>query len=204
MGEHLVRDASDEQSAREFVRAMLDDIKALEVLIEEDLIERDARRVGVEQEMYIVDAQGYQAPVYDQVLRELGDERFTTELARFNLEANLAAMDINGGFLREMENRLLEVLKRANKAANAVGANILLTGILPTLRDQDISLENLTPELRYHCLNDTCIAARGGKFTLVIDGVDRLEASCDSAVIEGEHQFSDSSAGSARKCGSAV
>jgi CBS domain-containing protein len=185
MGEHQVRDASDEQSAREFVRAMLDDIKALEVLIEQNLIERDARRIGVEQEMYIVDKQGYQAPIYDQVLGQLDDERFTTELARFNLEANLTATDIGGSFLGEMENRLLEVLEHANNAANAVGANILLTGILPTLRDKDISLENLTPELRYHCLNDTCIAARGGKFTLVINGVDRFETSCDNAVIEG-------------------
>ena len=185
MGEHQVRDASDENGAREFVRAMLDDIKALEILIDQDLIERDVRRVGVEQEMYIVDWQGYQAPIYDRVLQQLNDDRFTTELARFNLEANLAPDLIDGGFLRNMEKGIYEVLEIADRAAQKVGANILLTGILPTLRDQDISYANLTPELRYRCLNDTCIAARGGKFTLVIDGVDRFEASYDSAVIEG-------------------
>jgi hypothetical protein len=68
MGEHQVHDTSDEQRTRTFVRAMLNDIRALEVMIEQDLIELDVRRVGVEQEMYIVDSDGYPAPISDQLL----------------------------------------------------------------------------------------------------------------------------------------
>ncbi len=185
MGEHRVHDTSDEQRTRNFVRAMLDDIKALEIMIEQDLIERDRRRVGVEQEMYIVDAEGYPAPLSDQLLERLADDRFTTELARFNLEANLDPEPIGGDFLRTMEQGLDEVLEQAQTSANAVGAQIVLTGILPTLQDKHVTHANLTPELRYHCLNDTCMAAHGDKFTLVIDGVDHLESSHDCAVIEG-------------------
>ncbi len=185
MGEHRVHDTSDEQRTRAFVRAMLDDIRALEILIECDLIERDIRRVGVEQEMYIVDAQGYPAPISDEVIAQLADDRFSTELARFNLEANLPPRPIGGDFLRAMEHGLDEVLQVATRAANALGAEIILTGILPTLRDEHVSRANLTPETRYRCLNDTCMAARGDPFTLVIDGVDRFESSHDCAVIEG-------------------
>ena len=98
-----MHDTSDEQRTRRFVRAMLNDIRALEVMIEQDLIERDMHRVGVEQEMYIVDAEGYPAPISDQLLKRLADDRFTTELARFNLEANLDPEPIGGDFLRAME-----------------------------------------------------------------------------------------------------
>jgi len=185
MGEHRVHDTSDEQRTRAFVRAMLDDIRALETMIERDLIERGRRRVGVEQEMYIVDAEGYPSPISDRVLERLADDRFTTELARFNLEANLDAEPIGGNFLRTMEQGLDQALERAQSAANAVGAQIVLTGILPTLQDRHVTLANLTPELRYRCLNDTCMAARGDRFKLVIDGVDHLESSHDCAVIEG-------------------
>ena len=185
MGEHRVHDTSDEQRTRAFVRAMLDDIRALETMIERDLIERGRRRVGVEQEMYIVDAEGYPSPISDRVLERLADDRFTTELARFNLEANLDAEPIGGNFLRTMEQGLDQALERAQSAANAVGADIVLTGILPTLQDRHVTLANLTPELRYRCLNDTCMAARGDRFKLVIDGVDHLESSHDCAVIEG-------------------
>ena len=185
MGEHRVHDTSDEQRTRTFVRAMLNDIRALEVLIEQDLIERDIHRVGVEQEMYIVDAEGYPAPISDQLIARLADPRFTTELARFNLEANLDPQPIGGDFLRAMERSLDEVLRQANSAANEFGAHIVLTGILPTLRDEHVSLANLTPEVRYQCLNDTCVAARDGTIKLEIDGVDHFEFSHDCAVIEG-------------------
>ena len=185
MGEHRVHDTSDEQRTRAFVRAMLDDIRALELMVERDMLERGVRRVGVEQEMYIVDAQGYPAAISDQVLEHLADERFTTELARFNLEANLAACPIGGDFLREMEQGLGEVLALAASAAHRAGAGIVLTGILPTLKDEHVSRANLTPEVRYRCLNDTCMEARGDTFTLMIDGVDRFESSHDCAVIEG-------------------
>jgi len=180
-----VHDTSDEQRTRIFVRAMLNDIRALEVLIEQDLIERDMRRVGVEQEMYIVDAEGYPAPISEQVLKRLADDRFTTELARFNLEANLDPEPIGGDFLRSMQRSLDDVLRQASNAANDVGARVALTGILPTLRVADVSLDKLTPEIRYHCLNDTCMAARGGTIKLEIDGVDRFEFSHNCAVIEG-------------------
>jgi hypothetical protein len=53
MGEHLVHDTSDEQSTRVFVRALLDDIRALKEMVEQDLIERDIRRVGVD-ETYVI------------------------------------------------------------------------------------------------------------------------------------------------------
>ncbi|MGB5708562.1 MAG: CBS domain-containing protein [Arenicellales bacterium] len=185
MGEHQVHDTSNEQRTRAFVRAMLEDISALEVLIEQDLIECGVCRVGVEQEMYIVDKRGNPSPVFDQVLKHLGDKRFTTELAKFNLEVNLAPFPIGGDFLRTMERGLGDVYTLASRAANKADASIVLTGTLPTLRNEHVSLSNLTPELRYQCLNDTCMAARSGKFTLVIDGVDRFEESYESVVIEG-------------------
>lgn len=185
MGEHRVHDTSDEQRTRTFMRAMLDDIRALEMMIDKGLIERDVRRVGVEQEMYIVDAHDYPAPVSDRVLRAIDDARFGTELARFNLEANLDPCPLGGDFLRTMEASLKSVLAQADRAANTVGACIVLTGILPTLQNEHVTLANLTPEVRYQCLNDTCMAVRGERFTLVIDGVDHFESSHDCAVVEG-------------------
>ena len=156
---------------------MLDDIRALEKMIELDLIESEIQRVGVEQEMYIVDSQGYPAPLSDRVLERIGKNSFSTELARFNLEANLDPNPVGGGFLREMEQNLKTALADADAAARAFDARIVLTGILPTLQEAHVKLENLTPEIRYRCLNDTCMAARGDSFTLVIDGVDHFESS---------------------------
>ena len=185
MGEHQVHDTSDEGRTRAFVRAMLDDIRALEIMIERGMMESDIQRVGVEQEMYIVDAQDSPAPLSDRVLKNINDPRFSTELALFNLEANLDPSPIGGDFLRVMEAGLKDVVLQADHAANALGACIVLTGILPTLRDEHVNITALTPEVRYRCLNDTCMAVRGERFTLVIDGIDHFESIHDCAVVEG-------------------
>ncbi|MDJ0778171.1 MAG: CBS domain-containing protein [Gammaproteobacteria bacterium] len=185
MGEHRVHDTSDEQRTRVFVRAMLDDIRALEAMIADDRIERGVKRVGVEQEMYIVDSAGYPLGISDQLLERIGEDNFSTELARFNLEANLDPIALGADFLGVLEQDLKSALQQADAAAAGLDARVVLTGILPTLQEKHVQHESLTPETRYHCLNDTCMAARGDSFTLVIDGVDPLEASFDSIVVEG-------------------
>ncbi len=185
MGEHRVHDTSDEGRTRVFVRAMLDDIRALEEMIAQDLIERGIRRVGVEQEMYIVDTAGYPAGMSDRLHEQIDDPHFSTELARFNLEANLDPVPIGGNFLRDLEQNLRAVLRQADAVAAGLDAQIVLTGILPTLQEAHVTPANLTPEVRYHCLNDSCMAARGDSFTLVIDGLDHFESSYDSIVVEG-------------------
>jgi CBS domain-containing protein len=185
MGEHEVFDTSDAVRTRLFTRALVDDIRALQTLIDRDLIETGVRRVGVEQEMYLVDAEGFPAPVAIEVLAALKDSRFGTELALFNLEANLPPLPMEGRFLRTLETGLADALGQARAAARTLGFDALLTGIAPTLRAQDVTRDKLTPEVRYGCLNDASMAARAGELTLQIDGIERFESSHDCVVIEG-------------------
>ena len=71
-----------------------------------------------------------------------------------------------------MESELDEVVARARKSANHFGADVLLAGILPTLRKSDLTLDNLTPSPRYQQLNDSVIKLRGGPFSIHIKGID--------------------------------
>ena len=185
MGEHRVfRPESDEQ-ARRFVQALLADIDALEAMIERGLIEDGVRRMGVEQEMYLVDERGHVAPVAERLIDALDDPRFQPEMARFNLEANLDPLPLRGAFLRQTEARLDDILATARRAAEPLGADVLLVGVLPTLRHQDTDESMLTPELRYRCLNDACMDAHGGKLDLAIDGIERFASTFDSVGVEG-------------------
>lgn len=46
MGEHNVNSNKDKETRLEFIKHLLNDIKALELLVEKDLIESDIRRIG--------------------------------------------------------------------------------------------------------------------------------------------------------------
>ena len=114
-------------------------------MLERNMFERDVRRIGAEQEMFLIDSSLHASPAAMKILERADDERLTTELAQFNLEANLTPHTFGGNCLRLMENELNEVLDYTREHARAVGSDVLLSGILPTLRRADLTLEMMTP-----------------------------------------------------------
>ncbi len=134
MGEHDVDEELDEQKLQAFMKALLADLRALDHMLDNDLIESGVRRIGAEQEMFLVDSKLLPAPVGVEVLQHANDPRLTSEIARFNLEANLTPLMLTGDCFGQMESELKEVLALARASANHFGADILLAGILPTLR----------------------------------------------------------------------
>lgn len=175
---------TEAQELRAFTRAVLTDLRALELILEQGLIEQGVRRAGVEQEMFLIDAKCRPLPLADKLLARLSDKRFTTELARFNLEANLPPLILGGDFLRRMEAELNDLLAKVRHALAATEGDVLLTGILPTLRLSDLTVENMTPEDRYRQMNRVISKLRGGAFHVHIDGLEALEITHPSVMIE--------------------
>jgi CBS domain-containing protein/gamma-glutamylcysteine synthetase len=184
MGAHNVEQELDEQKLQEFMQALLADLRALTFMLEHGRIESGVRRIGAEQEMFIVDQNLRPAPLAMEVLERAGDERLTTEMARFNLEANLTPLELTGRCFHLMHEELEAVLAKARLAATELGADVLLAGILPTLRVSDLTLANLTPMPRYHELNRSLTQLRGGPFSIHIKGLDELQLTHDNMMME--------------------
>lgn len=184
MGEHKVEPELDEQKVQMFMRALLEDLRALDFMLDNDLVESGVRRIGAEQEMFLVDENLSPAPVSVEVLEHAKDPRLTTEIARFNLEANLTPLNLSGDCFSQMQSELNEVLAGARASANHFGADVLLSGILPTLRKSDLTLANLTPSPRYQQLNDSVIRLRGGPFRIHIKGLDEINLIHDNIMME--------------------
>ena len=184
MGEHNVNQEQDDRVLRAFMKALLDDLRALDYMLEMGMIEDGVRRIGAEQEMFLVDRHLCPAPVACEVLNRVNDERLTTEIAQFNLEANLSPRPLGGRCFQQMEQEAREVIALAREGARSCGADVLLTGILPTLRQSDLSLDNLTPCPRYRELNRTLCRLRGSKFSIHIKGIDELQLTHDNVMME--------------------
>ncbi len=184
MGEHNVSAIQDLQQAQAFMHALLNDLTALEQIIEGGRIETGVRRIGAEQEMFLVDAGMRPAAVAPQILSALNEPRLTTEIGRFNLEANLSPQLFTGGCLRALEEELQELVALARQGAADCNAKVLLTGILPTLRQSDLTLDKLSPGARYDELNRVLQRLRGGRFHVYIKGLDELQLTHDNVLLE--------------------
>lgn len=168
----------------QFSQQLLGDMAALEQMLEADLFERDTVRVGAEQEFCTIDYNLQPAMIAMEMLEALNDPHFTTELALFNLEANLDPRKLEGNCFSALESDLIGLLTRANQQAHKLGAKIILTGILPSIRHKDVVLENITPNPRYRALNDAILESRGGEFKLHIMGLDELITRSESVLFE--------------------
>jgi len=56
MGEQRVSLLQENKEMHQFVRSLLDDVKALEYMLEHDMFESGITRIGAEQEMCLVNA----------------------------------------------------------------------------------------------------------------------------------------------------
>jgi CBS domain-containing protein len=181
MGTQNIDRRHDSEQMRTFITHLLHDIQALEIMLARGLIEAGVRRIGAEQELFLVDHTWRPAPVALEVLDAASDPHYTTELGRFNLEINLDPLVFSGNCLQQMEEDLTALLATLRAAARRCGADIVLTGILPTLRKSDLTLANMTPAPRYLALSEAMNQLRGGTDELIVkhDSV-MLEACCTS------------------------
>ncbi|MGD8287881.1 MAG: CBS domain-containing protein [Gemmatimonadota bacterium] len=172
------------EATRSFTKALLRDLRAFESMLEEDLFESGVRRIGAEQEMFLVNDGWRPAPVALDLLERLGDP-YTTELALYNMEANLDPRLLRGSCFSELESELRSVLERARSVAAQLDSDIVLAGILPTLLRSDVTFDNITPRPRYYALNEAIAKLRAGEpHRLRIEGIDELYIEDDSVILE--------------------
>ncbi len=183
MGMHEIA-TDDEILARAFKLALLTDLAALEQMLSQPWVWDVTPRIGAEQEMFLVDSQLRPAPVALEVLSRLKHPQFTTEIGKFNLEANITPALFGGCCLSRLEEELNTLTGLARATARESGADILLAGILPTAHQHDLSLDNLTPNARYQELNRFMMKLRGGPYNILIKGIDELQIRHDNVMPE--------------------
>jgi len=184
MGNTLATSALDVNSRKHFIRNLLDDIKALEIMLQKDMIESGIHRIGAEQEFCLVSKNWRPQKNANKLIKAIDDPHFTTELARFNLEANLDPFVLKGDCFSELQNQLEVLLSKAKTEAEKLDTYLLLTGILPTISKTELSFDYLTPLPRYLALNEMVKGFRGSDFQMRIKGVDELSITHDSILME--------------------
>jgi len=140
---------------------------------------------GFEIEGCLINSDYLPAPINKAFLEEFNNPLATSELAKFNIELNNPPHPLNGKAFTWFETDMLKVFKDADKVANKMDSRVLLTGILPTLEQSDLSLKNMTDMKRYHALNKVVLDARHGKpLRMDISGSDHLAFTHNSVMME--------------------
>lgn len=174
MGDQKVSIESTGSEMRNFTKSVLNDLQALEKMLDEGIFEDDKFRIGAEQEMFLVDSAMLPAPISTKIIEQANEERLTTEIGLFNIETNLTPLDFTGNCLSVLENEIDEVVGIVKENAKKNNADVALVGILPTIQQSDLKIENLTPLPRYLELNRVLTELQGEDRVIHIKGLDEI------------------------------
>jgi gamma-glutamyl:cysteine ligase YbdK (ATP-grasp superfamily) len=109
---------------------------------------------------------------------------FQTELAQFNIEINIPPKRLDGAVFQRLESDIRASLNHADDVANEAGSNVVMIGILPTVRPEHLTEDTFSANPRYALLNEQVFAARGEDIHIGIDGVERISTTADTIAPE--------------------
>src|SRR3712207_1541455 len=178
---HVAFSREDRVRYRQKVRRCLD---VFAYMLDDFAFDGGRPMTGLEIELNLMDGDAEPAMRNAEILSNLADPTFQTELGQFNLELNAPPRLICGDGFADYEEDLHASLGRAEDRAAKADSTIVLVGILPTLTQRHLVLDNLSENERYRLLNEQIVGARGEDISLDIRGVERLQTANDSIAPE--------------------
>lgn len=100
---------------------------------------------GFELEAWLVTPQGDPAPINSAYLEAVNDPLVVPELARFNIELNSRPQVLVASALQQLRQELEQRWDRCCRVAEQLQAGLMTIGILPTLQQQQLTLEMISP-----------------------------------------------------------
>ncbi len=171
MGEDVSRREFTRRDRAEFRIKAQSCLDALTRMLADGAFESGEPLLGMEVELNLVDADMQPAMANAEVLAAIADPDFQTELGQFNIEINVAPRPFETDETLALEHNLRASLNAANTKAAAQGSQLVMVGMLPTLRQEHFHSQWLSNNPRYDLLNEQIFAMRGEDIALAIDGV---------------------------------
>lgn len=185
MGEEIERIAFTPVDAERFRERLEQETALVCRWLDEGRFADRAWVAGFEVEAWLLD-RGYRpTPSNGRFLERVADPLVVPELAQFNVELNGDPQPLGARTFRALEHDLEATWQRCLDVANEEGWTLVTIGTLPTVREQDLSLRNVSAGNRYLALNQQVLALRGRRaIEIDIAGIDRLVTSHSDVMLE--------------------
>lgn len=185
MGEEVRQERFAEADFARFVARLGEETEALGRWFDRADGEEGGECAGFELELCLVDGGQRPAPENQAILAAVADPHLVPELSRFNLELNSDPHPLEPGLLSALRAELDVLGARVDREAEGRGLHFLMIGTLPTLAEEALTLENMSPLHRYHLLNDEVLRQRRGRpLHLDIRGRERLVTDHEDVMLE--------------------
>ena len=152
MGEEIGTSGFTRDDFVQFADRLAEETEIVRRLFSSNSFSRGEHTLGFEIECWILDHNYFPASINQQLLETLAHPLVVPELSRFNVELNCEPLPLSGDVFGRAEKALSQLWTKCNDVAHTLDANMVMIGILPTIRDDDLSLANISPLNRFYAL----------------------------------------------------
>ena len=163
MGQEIPRTRFDAQDFFLFEQRLREETDILAHTLHTGRFEETCCMGGLELESWLLDHNYFPNPINEVFLARLNNPLVVPELSKFNVELNSTPQQLHGDGLARMEAELTATWRHCLEVAHEVESALIMIGILPTLRESELTLANMSPLNRYYALNTQVLLSRNGQ-----------------------------------------
>jgi gamma-glutamyl:cysteine ligase YbdK (ATP-grasp superfamily) len=175
MGQEISLSHFNEGDFTRFHQKLEQETHLLEKLIAQKNCSHREPVAGFEIEAWLVNNDMRPSPINKHYLATLNDPLASTELAKFNIEFNCLPEPLTSHVFSALHQKLQSIWGKASQHADSLDHKIVMIGILPTLKQQDLHLGNMSDMHRYRALNEQVLQTRGEAIHIDISGAEHLK-----------------------------
>lgn len=185
MGEEITSSRFRKQDFQAYEARLAQELKLLEQWFAEGRFDSGPSTGGFELEAWLVDRTMGPAAINVPFLELLDSPMVVPELSAFNVELNTTPRLTGGDTLARMAGELHDTWSACRETAFKLDADVLMIGILPTVRESQLALANMSQMTRYKALNEQVMRVRKGEpIRFDISGRDILQTQHHDVMLE--------------------
>lgn len=185
MGQEITQTYFNEQAFQEYRCRLSEEAELLQSQLSERCFSDIGEIGGYELESWLVDHNYFPSPINQRFLRDLNNPLVVPELSRFNVELNGMPLPLRGQVLSSLAHELNQNWQHCQEVAHGMDSMLMMVGILPTIRQSDLCLANMSDSNRYRALNEQVLLQRAGRpLRICISGRENLDIHHPDVMLE--------------------
>ncbi|OUR71852.1 glutamate--cysteine ligase [Methylophaga sp. 41_12_T18] len=184
MGQEIAKSRFTTDDFAQFHHKLSIETQLLKQCIEQQACSNSSFVAGLELEAWLIDQYMRPSPINERYLLALNDPLASAELAKFNVELNTEPLALTGSMFAQLYQQLEQLWSDGQVHAHTHNAKMLMIGILPTIKQSDLCLSNMSDLNRYRALNEQILRSRGKPIHLEVTGVEHLELEHHDVMLE--------------------
>lgn len=175
MGQEIDNSRFTQADFERFGKRLRQETAILKTWFQQQRFAAEPSTIGFELEAWLVNPKGQPLPINQAYLEHLDNPLVAPELSMFNVELNTPERPLTGSALSQMQGALTDLWQQCDQGAQDFDAALAMIGILPTVREQELTTASMSRLQRYRALNEQVLRMRRGKpLKLDIHGVEAL------------------------------